>query len=66
MPSIEVAVREELRAALGDAVSTATTDLDAVRADRSGRVSDAAPIAVVTARTIEDVQATLRIASRRG
>jgi glycolate oxidase len=66
VPSIEVAILEELRAALGDAVSTAAADLDAVRADRSGRVSDTAPIAVVTARTIGDVQATLRIASEHG
>jgi glycolate oxidase len=66
VPSIEVAIIEDLRAALGDAVSTAAADLDTVRADRSGRVSDAAPIAVVTARTIEDVQATLRIASEHG
>jgi glycolate oxidase len=55
---------EELRAALGDAVSTTEADLDAARADRSGRVSDSAPLAIVTARGIEDVQATLRIATR--
>jgi glycolate oxidase len=59
-----VAVREELLAALGDAVSTADADLAAVRADRSGQVSDSAPLAVVTARTIEDVQTTMRIASQ--
>jgi glycolate oxidase len=64
VPLIEVAVLEELRAALGDIVSTAAADLEAVRADRSGRVSETASIAVVTARTAEDVQATLRIASR--
>ena len=57
---------EELRAALGDAVSTTEADLDAVRADRSGRVSETAPLAVVTARTIEDVRETLRFASRHG
>jgi glycolate oxidase len=55
---------EELRAALGDAVSTTEPDLDAARADRSGRVSETAPLAVVTARTVEDVQETLRFASR--
>jgi glycolate oxidase len=55
---------EELRAALGDAVSTTEADLDDARADRSGRVSDSAPLAIVTARGIEDVQATLRIATR--
>jgi glycolate oxidase len=57
---------EELRAALGDAVSTSEADLDAARADRSGRVSETAPLAVVTARTGEDVQETLRFASRHG
>jgi glycolate oxidase len=52
-----------LRAALGDAVSTNAADLDEARADRSGRVSETAPLAVVTARSIEDVQTTLRFAS---
>lgn len=53
----------QLREALGPAVSTAPADLEAARTDKSGRVSESAPLAVVTARTVEDVQATLRIAS---
>ena len=52
-----------LRDSLGDAVSTAPADLAAARADRSGRVSGAAPLVIVAARTIDDVQATLRIAN---
>jgi glycolate oxidase len=51
-----------LRADLGDALSTAPADLEAARADKSGRVSATAPLAIVTARSIEDVQATMRIA----
>jgi len=54
-----------LRAALGDVVSTDPADLDAARADKSGRVSGSRPLAVVNARTIEDVQATMRIAFER-
>jgi glycolate oxidase len=60
------ALREEILAALGDAVSIDPADLEAARTDRSGRISDSAPLAIVTARTIEDVQATMRIANRRG
>ncbi|MDQ1570330.1 MAG: glycolate oxidase [Actinomycetota bacterium] len=60
------AILEDLRAALGAAVSTDAAELEAARADRSGRVSDARPLAIVTARSIEDVQATMRIASQRG
>jgi glycolate oxidase len=57
---------EELLAALGDAVSIDPADLEAARTDRSGKVSDSAPLAIVTARTIEDVQATMRIANQYG
>ncbi len=56
-------VRKELLAALGSAVSFDQADLEPVRADRSGHVSAAAPLALVTARGTEDVQATMRIAS---
>jgi glycolate oxidase len=59
-------LRDEFTAALGDAVSVDPTELEAVRADRSGRVSDTAPLAIVTARSISDVQATLRIANKHG
>jgi glycolate oxidase len=57
---------EELLAALGDAVSIDPADLEAARTDRSGKVSDSAPLAIVTARTIEDVQATMHIANQYG
>jgi glycolate oxidase len=59
-----VSVSEELRTALGTAVSFEPAELETVRADRSGQVSAGAPLAVVTARTIEDVQTTMRIATR--
>jgi glycolate oxidase len=59
-------VRDELAAALGPAVSFAPADLEAARADRSGHVAPAAPLALVTARDIADVQTTLRLASKHG
>ncbi|MEO7349903.1 MAG: FAD-linked oxidase C-terminal domain-containing protein [Terrimesophilobacter sp.] len=49
--------------ALGDAVSTEPVQLEAMRSDKSGYVSDSTPLALVTARSIEDVQKTLRIAN---
>ncbi len=57
-----------LRAALGtDAddgvLSTDPALLDAARADRSGWVADGSPLAIVNARTVEHVQATMRAAS---
>ena len=66
MIDVDPTIREELLAVLGDTVSTEPADLEAARADRSGRVSDAPPLAVVTARTIDDVQATLRFANEHG
>lgn len=51
-----------LAAALGDAVSTEPTELDSARADKSGHVSSSRPLAIVTARSVDDVRATLRIA----
>jgi glycolate oxidase len=60
----DVDVRGELRSALGTAVSFAAEDLEPLRADRSGQVSTAAPLAIVTARSIADVQETMRIATR--
>jgi glycolate oxidase len=59
-------VLDALRDALGDAVSTTDADLAAARTDKSGHVSDAAPIAVVSARSIEDVQTVMRIATATG
>ena len=53
----------DLRAELGDAVRTDDASLDAARADRSGQVSAARPLAVIDATTIEQVQATMRFAT---
>ncbi|HUG51489.1 MAG TPA: FAD-binding oxidoreductase, partial [Terrimesophilobacter sp.] len=55
-----------LQEALGDAVSTRPDDLDRMRGDKSGHVAASRPLALVTARSVEDVQATLRIATRFG
>jgi glycolate oxidase len=63
MIETQFSVRDELVAALGNAVSTLPADLEPLRADRSGRLSDGAPLALVRARSIEDVQATMRIAT---
>ena len=52
-----------LRSALGDSVSTDPGDLAAARADRSGKVSETTPLAVVSARSIADVQTTMRLAT---
>jgi glycolate oxidase len=52
-----------LRTELGDLVSTAPEALAAARADRSGKVSPTTPLAVVSARTIADVQTTMRLAT---
>ena len=50
--------------ALGDAVSTDPAVLTVTREDKSGHRSASAPLAVVTAQTIEDVQATMRVATQ--
>lgn len=55
-----------LRDAVGDAVSVDAAVLDDARSDRSGRISSAPPLAVVTARSVDDVKATLRIANTHG
>jgi glycolate oxidase len=60
---IDTAVQDQLSAELGDAVSFNSNDLAATQVDKSGHVSDSAPLVVVTARSIEDVQAVMRIAS---
>nr|WP_221234441.1 FAD-linked oxidase C-terminal domain-containing protein [Terrimesophilobacter mesophilus] len=52
-----------MREALGSALSTDPSTLESTRADKSGHVSATAPLAIVTAGSIEDVQATLRIAN---
>ena len=56
----------ELRAAIGDAVSTEPAELHAARSDKSGQRGAGTPIAVVAVRSIEHVQAVLRIAHARG
>jgi glycolate oxidase len=61
-----LSVREELVAALGSAVSIDPADLEPLREDRSGRISDGVPLALVTARSVDDVQATMRFATRFG
>lgn len=55
-----------LRAALGERVDTTDAALEAARADKSGHASAGRPLAVVHARSVADVQATLRIASTTG
>jgi len=55
-----------LTAALGGRVDVSPSVLEASRADRSGHVADGAPLAVVHAESVEDVQAVLRIASETG
>ena len=55
-----------LREALGDRVDTRPDTLRAARSDRSGHVSTGAPLAVVHAESVDDVQATLRIATATG
>ncbi|MCU1534437.1 MAG: FAD-linked oxidase [Glaciihabitans sp.] len=56
-------VARQLRSVLGDAVSVDADDLEAARVDRSGKVSDSPPLAVVRARTVEDVQVLMRLAT---
>ena len=56
----------QLSEVLGGAVSTNLSETERARSDQSGHVSVAAPLAVVTARSIEDVQAVMRIASATG
>ncbi len=56
-------VIEALRVALGDAVSTSETELRAVTSDRSGHNARSTPLAVVNARSVADVQATMRVAT---
>lgn len=62
----DAGVANKLVTALGDAVATDDGALDLVRSDKSGHASNARPIAVVTARTVDDVQAVMRIATETG
>lgn len=65
MTSAELVV-ERLRAALGERVDLSPEALGAARADKSGHAASGVPLAVVHAASVEDVQATLRIASETG
>lgn len=56
-------VVERLRAALGERVDLSAESRSAARADKSGHAASGIPLAVVHARTVEDVQAVLRIAT---
>ena len=51
-----------LRAELGDVVVTDPAALEAARSDYSGQRSDSAPLSIVEARTVADVQTALRFA----
>ncbi len=53
-------------AELGEIVCSDRAALDEVRSDYSGHRTAAPPLAVVEARTVADVQATMRLASRHG
>ncbi|CAN5401382.1 FAD-linked oxidase C-terminal domain-containing protein [soil metagenome] len=53
-----------LKAALGDAVSTDPVDLEPLTSDKSGHRSGSLPLALVTANSIANVQATMRIATQ--
>ena len=57
---------QELRQVLGDACTTDPSELEAVRTDKSGRSSDGAPLALVNAHTIADVQNTMVVADKHG
>jgi glycolate oxidase len=64
LPVAEAAlVLEALRRSLGDAVSTDAATLAPLTADKSGHDSRSSPLALVTARSIEQVRDTLRIAT---
>jgi glycolate oxidase len=58
-----VPIREELGVALGPAVTFDPDELEPYRTDRSGWISPEHPLAAVRARSIEDVQATMRAAT---
>ena len=59
-----MSVVAQLREELGDVVDTGPDSLESARADASGHRSAGRPLAVVHARTVDDVQRTLRFASR--
>jgi glycolate oxidase len=63
--SFELALAE-LHAQLGESVTVDPVFLAPLTSDKSGHDSQSLPLALVTARSIDEVQATLRIASQFG
>lgn len=61
-----VPVLDQLRSALGPRVTTDPDVLDRARCDRSGHAASAPPIAVIRARSVDDVRTTMRIAHATG
>ncbi|MFD2757676.1 FAD-binding oxidoreductase [Gulosibacter faecalis] len=59
-------VLERLRERLGDRVTTDPEVLETLRTDRSGTLAAGIPLALVDARSIDDVRETCRIASATG
>ncbi|TAL43471.1 MAG: FAD-binding protein, partial [Salinibacterium sp.] len=53
-----------LQDALGEAVSVDPDRLRAARSDKSGHLAPGTPLAVITARSVDDVREVMRIASR--
>lgn len=60
---LEPTIVADLQRALGDAVSVDPADLRAASSDKSGHISHHPPLAVVTARSIDDVQTVMRLAT---
>lgn len=59
-------VLDLLRAELADRIDTDPAALDAARADKSGHAAVGAPVAIVHAASVADVQSTMRIATATG
>ena len=55
-----------LREVLGDRVDTSAEALHDARADKSGHAASGTPLAVVNARSVDDVQQTMRVADATG
>lgn len=60
---IDTDVARRLAETLGERVSIESAQLEAARTDKSGHCAPGAGLAVVSARSIEDVQAVMRIAT---
>ncbi|TCU85363.1 glycolate oxidase [Curtobacterium sp. PhB191] len=66
MDTVVTALRSALQDPDGTVVRTEPGVLDAARTDKSGWIAPGGPVAVVEARTVEHVQATLRTCSALG